>query len=242
MSSLASYVGAGSGTQLVGGAQRLPPPIIIMRFMTARVATTALFTIALTTPSIDCVLVSRKEKAAPFCGQNPLDQPVPFRQRFSHLSIGLPLSFLSGLFAEITSPPFLRPFSNRGGPKPELPTPVTYFPRRYRDCDPFCRAGETEAVPLRRHSTFAPQMQQADRPPPRRGSPLCRNALTLRLHSFWRGIFHSEVGRILLERERPRTNPSETEQGVLTRNTVRAFWHSIVTTIMLTNHEPNLHN
>ena len=122
-----------------------------------------------------------------------LGQPVPFRQRFSHLSIGLPLSFLSGLFVEITSPPF-----SRGGRKPSpLPTPVTYFPRRYRDCDPFCRARERPKLPnsVVRHSTFAPQMQQADRPTdrPRRGSPLCRNALlTLRLHSFWRGIFHSE--------------------------------------------------
>ena len=147
-----------------------------------------------------------------------MGQPVPFRRRFSHLSIGLPLSFLSGLFAEITSPPFFR-----GGPKPELPTPVTYFPRRYRDCDPFCRARErpkrsNSAV---RHSTFAPQMQQADRPTATRQSTLPQCTHSLSASILFGEAFFTRKG-IIGARKAP-SNSSGREQGVFSCNTVRAY-------------------
>ena len=119
-----------------------------------------------------------------------MGQPVPFRRRFSHLSIGLPLSILSGLFAEITSPPPAAAQS-QSSPLPSHIFPdviaiVTLFVERERP---------KRSNSVVRHSTFAPQMQQADRPTDRDGAAVhfaAMHSLTLRLHSFWRGIFHLE--------------------------------------------------
>ena len=88
-------------------------------------------------------------------------------------SVGSTSPISSALFAPLNWTPSLDPFrsfrgnnepSSRGGPKPELPTPVTYFPRRYRDCDPFCRARETETVQLRRPSLHFRPSNAAGRP------------------------------------------------------------------------------
>ena len=211
MSSLPSSVAPGAARNpfygLVGSsAQRLPPPIIIiMRFMTARVATTALFTIALTAPSLDCVSIRANEgKDSSVSGSK---------------SVGSTSPISSALFAPLNWTPSLVPFrsfrgnnepSSRGGPKPS-PLPSHIFPDVIAIVTLFVeREKPKRSHSVVRHSTFAPQMQQADRPRPRRrGSPLCRNALTHSPPPFFLAR-HFSLGRVLLEREGPGSNPSET--------------------------------